>query len=163
LIFSLLLLLLQPVAMQTEIAEPAAIDHSGHVFDESRNAQTDVDVALDRAKTEDKMVLLIMGANWCHDSRDLATWLESPRFKSMLDARYVLVFVDVGKPQTGDGRNLNVARRFGIKTMKTTPLVVIASPTGIRLNSKKDAIGWRNAASRSEDEVFRHFAIFTPA
>jgi hypothetical protein len=163
LIFSLLLLLLQPVAMHTEIAELAATDRTGQVFDKSRNAQTDVDVALDRAKTQGKMVLIILGANWCHDSRDLATWLESPRFKSMLDARYVLVFVDVGKPQTGDGRNLDMARRFGIKTMKTTPLVVIASPTGVRLNSKKDAIGWRNAASRSENEVYRHFALFTPA
>jgi hypothetical protein len=29
------------------------------------------------------------------------------------------------------------------------------------LTSKRDAVGWRNAASRSEDEVFRYFATFT--
>jgi hypothetical protein len=29
------------------------------------------------------------------------------------------------------------------------------------LNSKKDAASWRNAASRSEDEIYRYFAEFT--
>jgi hypothetical protein len=73
------------------------------------------------------------------------------------------VYVDVGVPQTGRGRNLDIAKRFGIRKVKGTPLVLIVSPDGRLLNSKKDAASWRNAASRSDDEVYRYFAEFTPA
>lgn len=157
------MLMMQPAEGQADKAVSIAAQVSGQVYDATRNAQTDVDDAMARARAQGKMALLVLGANWCHDSRDLATWFESQHFKPILDARYVLVFVDVGTPQTGNGRNLDIARRFGIKRMKSTPLVLIASPEGVRLNSKKDAIGWRNAASRSEHDVYRYFAEFTAA
>jgi hypothetical protein len=161
---ALLMALLQPSGVQADTTAPAVTAVvSGQEYHEGRNAQADVDTAISRAKAEGKMVLIVLGANWCHDSRSLASWFESPRFRAMLDARYALVYVDVGKPQTGEGRNLDIARRFGIRKMKSTPLVLIASPDGTRLNSKKEAISWRNAASRSEEDVFIHFAEFTPA
>jgi Thioredoxin-like len=161
-LMALLMALLQPTEVQADTSAPAAAAVlTGQVYNEGRNAQADVDAAISRAKTDGKMVLIVLGANWCHDSRSLATWFESPRFKAMLGARYALVYVDVGKPQTGAGRNLDIARRFGIQQMKSTPLVLIASPNGTRLNSKKEAVSWRNAASRSEEEVYTHFAEFT--
>ena len=40
----------------------------------SDDAMGDVDVALARAASNDKRVLLVMGANWCHYSRALAGW-----------------------------------------------------------------------------------------
>jgi hypothetical protein len=81
----------------------------------------------------------------------------------MMRDRYTIVYVDVGTPQIGKGRNLDIAKRFGIRKVKNTPLLLIVSADGERMNSKKDAIGWRNAASRSEDEIYRYFATFEPA
>jgi hypothetical protein len=103
----------------------------------------------------------VMGANWCHDSIGLAGWFETPRFVSMMRDRYELVYVDVGTPQTGHGRNLDIPKRFGIKKVKSTPLVMLVSADGKLLNSKKDAASWRNAGSRSEQEIFDYFRVQT--
>jgi len=43
------------------------------------------------------------------------------------------------------------------------PLLMVLSPDGKLLNSKKDAASWRNVASRSEDDIFRYFATLEPA
>ena len=78
------------------------------------DAMGDVEAALARAATNGKRVLVVMGGNWCHDSRALAGWLETPRFAALVAERYELVFIDVGEPQTGAGRNLDIAQRFGL-------------------------------------------------
>lgn len=131
-------------------------------FFAERDANADVDLALAEAKVSGKMVVVIMGANWCHDSVGLAGWLDTPRFLKMIKDRYEVVYVDVGTPQTGNGRNLDIARRFGIKKVKGTPLVMLVSADGALLNSRKDAASWRNAASREEDAIFAYFADFKP-
>jgi|CXWL01.1.fsa_nt_gi hypothetical protein len=128
-------------------------------YDPARNAPADVDAALARARTSGKRVILAMGANWCHDSKGLAGWFETPRFKTMLATKYEVVFIDVGTPQTGNGRNIDIVRRFGIRKIKGTPMVLVLSSEGQILN-KKDAPSWRNAAGRSEDDIFGYFDAF---
>jgi hypothetical protein len=164
---AILALLLQTLVYMTSPAPAPTAPAESKANPESlayladRNAQADVDNALTSAKTSGKTLLIIMGANWCHDSIGLAGWLGTQRFTAMMRDRYAIVYVDVGKPQTGNGRNLDIAKRFGIKKVRNTPLVMLVSADGKLLNSKKDAIGWRNAASRSEDDIYRYFAEFT--
>jgi thioredoxin-related protein len=133
----------------------------GKLYNLDANAASDVDEAMQRAAIGDKKLLLIMGANWCHDSTSLASRIETLRFQAMMKDRYEIVYIDVGVPQTGQGRNLDIAKRFGIGRVKNTPLLLVVSAQGKRLNSKKDAASWRNAASRSEDDVYRYFAPVT--
>jgi thiol-disulfide isomerase/thioredoxin len=127
-------------------------------FDAKADARARVDAALARAKAGNRMTLIIMGANWCHDSRALAGWLSQPHFAAMIVSRYELVYVDVGYKD----RNIDIARRFGLKSIKGTPTVLIVGGDGKLLN-KKDAPTWRNAASRSQQEIYEAFAEFTPA
>jgi hypothetical protein len=68
-----------------------------------------------------------------------------------------VTFVDVGKPQTGEGRNLDLVARFGVRHLKSTPALFAISPAGKRINGKKDAVSWRNAESRSEAAIFDWF------
>jgi len=144
----------------TPTARHAPPDHpEARLYEDDRAAMADVDAALTRAVERDTRVLLVMGANWCHDSRGLAGWLSTPRFARMIHARYELVYVDVGHPQEGEGRNIDIARRFGIKEITGTPTVLILSPQGALLNAET-APTWRNAASRSEEEIFEHFDNF---
>jgi hypothetical protein len=131
-------------------------------FDPTQDAATDLEVALRRAQLNGKRIIVIMGANWCHDSASLANLLGTQRFVGMINDRYEVVYVDSGTPQTGKGRNLDIAERFGVKKVKSTPLVLVLSPDGKLLNSRKDALSWRNAASRSEDAIFAYFDNFTP-
>jgi thiol-disulfide isomerase/thioredoxin len=166
--FTALLLLATPMpsppsALSKADAAVRAAHPEALAFFADRDAIADVDNALARAKAEGKTVLIVMGANWCHDSVALAGWLDTPRFLMMMTDRFVIVYVDVGTPQTGKGRNLEIAQRFGIAKVTNTPLVLLVSADGKRLNSPKDATAWRNAASRSEEEIYRYFSEFTSA
>lgn len=136
-----------------DTAGPAPMSHhEGAIFDPSVDAHAAVDAALANAQTNGKRVLVVMGANWCHDSRALASYLMEPELAALLDARYELVTIDVGLPQTGDGFNLDVAERFGV-TSEGTPNVLVLNGEGRLLNSQEDAVSWRNSASRTSAEV----------
>jgi hypothetical protein len=161
-------LLLQTLVHTTELgsAPPpqAAIVHpEKRAYSADRDAKADVDAALSRARQSGKTVAIIMGANWCHDSVGLAGWLDTPRFTDMMRDRFDIVYVDVGTPQIGKGRNLDIAKRVGVKKVKGTPLLLLVSAEGKLLNSKEGAASWQNAASRSEDDIYRYFAEFKPA
>jgi len=137
---------------------PAAPNHpEARAYLAEADARADVDAALARAAASGKRVLLVMGANWCHDSRALAGWLKTRRFTTLTAARYEVVFVDVGVPQTGEGRNLDIARRFGLTEFPGTPALLVLTPEGKALNLDT-AASWRNAASRSEDAIYAELA-----
>jgi thiol-disulfide isomerase/thioredoxin len=118
----------------------------------SEDAMGDVDSALARAIASGRRVLLVMGANWCHDSRAIAGWLESPRIAELVEREYELVFVNIGMPQTGDGHNLAIARRFGLEELPGTPNLLVLTADGTLVNPDS-ATTWRNAASRSESAI----------
>lgn len=135
---------------QTPVA-PAHSDARSYAV--TADAMADVDAALARASGNGKRVALVLGANWCHDSTALAGWLETPRFAALVAERYELVFVNVGMPQTGDGHNLDVPRRFGLAELPGTPALLVLTAEGKPVNLDT-AASWRNAASRSEDAIF---------
>ena len=122
-------------------------------FTVSDDAMGDVDAALARAAANGKRVLLVMGANWCHDSRALAGWLESERIGALVQEKYELVFVNIGMPQQGDGHNLGIARRFGLDDLPGTPNLLVLTPEGKLVNADT-ATRWRNSASRSEEAIY---------
>ena len=156
-----LLLLLAGLALvpaSTLRAETAGVDHpEARPFDAEADATATVESALARAAIANRPVILVLGANWCHDSRGLAGWFAKPRFAAMLDAKYELVYVDVGHRD----RNLDIARRFGVDEIKGTPTVLVLSSSGALLN-RKSAPKWRNAASRTEADIFAYFDQFAP-
>jgi len=143
------------------VASTAPAHPEARAYDASAEAKGDVDAALQRAAASGKLVLLAMGANWCHDSRAFAGWMETPRFRNLIADKYELVYVNVGMPQSKDGHNLDIAERLGVE-VKGTPTIVIISPENGVLNAET-AAGWRNAASRSEDEIFNELASYHAA
>ncbi|MFN4114190.1 MAG: thioredoxin family protein [Sphingomonadaceae bacterium] len=136
---------------------PKADHPEARSYDAALDAAAAVDTALARAAQRNARILVVFGANWCHDSRALAGWLETPRFAALVAAHYELVFVNVGMPQTGDGHNLGLARRFGLETVPGTPAVLVLRPDGSGVNLDTAAT-WRNAASRSEEAIFTELA-----
>lgn len=123
----------------------------------STSAMGDVDAALARAGSANKRVLLVLGANWCHDSTALAGWLQTPRFAALVAQHYEPVFVNVGMPQTGDGHNLDVANRFGLADLPGTPALLVLTAEGKAVNLDT-AASWRDAASRSEEAIYAELA-----
>lgn len=135
-----------------------AADHpEARLYDASADATSLVDAALERSEASDHKVLVVLGANWCHDSRAFAGWTETPRIGALLAEQYETVFVNVGMPQTGDGHNLHIARRFGLEGVEGTPTVLVLAPDGTPLNLAT-APTWRNTATRSEDAIYAELA-----
>ena len=140
-------------------AIPAVAGEGAHneprPYHAERNAAQDVDAALERAKLRGNRVLLVMGANWCHDSRGLAAKFEKPQFQTLIDLNYELVYVDVGMKN----RNIDIAQRYGINDIVGTPTVLVLTADGVLLN-RDTAPTWRNADSRSDEETLTYFTAF---
>ena len=124
-------------------------------FDKTRTAMADVDATLASAATSGKRPLLVLGANWCHDSRGLASKFETPVLERLIQDKYELLYVDVGHRD----RNLDVARRFGFSEITGTPTVIILSSDGEVLNADT-ARDWRRAHSISLKETEAYFTRF---
>lgn len=157
---SLLLIAFLTVACTsvTQISPALAAEHpEARPFDPDPAlvAQDTVDGALATAAASGKHAIIVMGANWCHDSRALAGWFETPRFQSLLTDHFEVRYIDVGKKD----RNIDVAQRFGLDNIVGTPTIVVTNSNGKVLNLET-APTWRNAASRSEDETFEYFEAY---
>ncbi len=138
----------------TSVPEPSMeLRPEARAYHASDNASADVDAALARARLSGKRVLLVMGANWCGDSRALADWLATDRFTALIERKYELVFVDIGMPRGDDRPNLDIAQRFGIPVLPGSPNVLVLTADGTLLNPTT-ATGWRNAASRTGDAIY---------
>lgn len=140
----------------TPIAHPEA-----SLYDSAADASAAFAAARERSQASGKPLIAVLGANWCHDSRALAGWLEMPRFRQLVADHFELVFVDVGRPQTGEGRNQQIPQEFGIAEMKSTPALLVIASDGTLLN-RESATKWGNAASRSEDAIYAELASFAP-
>ena len=54
-------------------ASGAGTDPEGRLFRPSADPLADVQQAISRAEDNDRLALVVLGANWCHDSRALAS------------------------------------------------------------------------------------------
>ena len=124
-------------------------------YDATADAEIDINHTLVAAKEEGKLGLLVFGANWCHDSRALAAYFDEPRFQTLLRSHYKVAHIDVGQKD----RNIDLAREFGVDNIVGTPTVFITDSDGQVLNLET-APTWRNAASRSEDDVYDYFRSY---
>jgi thioredoxin-related protein len=131
----------------------AAPNPEARPFGHPGRAQQDLAAALTRASANRHHVILVFGANWCHDSRSLAGWFATPRFRDMLAGKYEIVWIDVGQKD----KNLDLARRFRLDGIAGTPTVLIVDAGGKPMNLA-DAPGWRNASTRTSDAIFDYFA-----
>ncbi|WBY16563.1 thioredoxin family protein [Erythrobacteraceae bacterium WH01K] len=141
--------------------------HSAHPyearpFEAAAAARPELETALERAKADGKLTLAVFGANWCHDSRALAGLLETERFRALTDAHYEMVFVDVGTPQNGKGRNLELGAELGVEGIEGTPTVIVIGRRGATLNVATAKL-WRDAASRNPDAVYMELFRFAQA
>jgi len=96
------------------------------LYDPNLDAPAAVDAALMTAATDGKRVLLEYGADWCPDCHVLASYLEDPRARAILDESFHVVRIDVGYFD----RNLETATRYGNAIAVGIPSVVILDPDG---------------------------------
>lgn len=126
------------------------------VYVYSEQPMADVQAGLSRAQTNNKHLLLVLGAQWCHDSRGLAERLTSPELKHIVADHYETVFIDVSYLR--DLRN--ITNRFGQAHYFATPAVMVINPdTGQLLNAADLAI-WGAADSVSLADYQAYFTRY---
>jgi thiol-disulfide isomerase/thioredoxin len=131
----------------------AESDPDGRLFQPSADPLADVQQALSRAEKSDRLALVVLGANWCHDSRALAARLHSPPLAEIIQQHYELVFVDVGFLDKGR----DVLQQFGVAHFYATPTVLIIDPSNRALVNDEDRHIWGNAYSIDMSSSVRYF------
>ncbi len=151
-----LLLTAVPALAQPTDRHPIA-NPEARPFGTIDSARGEIDKALAAAVARGRHVILVFGANWCHDSRALAGWFATPRFAALMRDRYEVVWINVGDSPGEKDRNADLARRFGLGAITKTPTVLIVDANGTPMNLA-DAPGWSNASTRSSDAIYDYFA-----
>lgn len=124
-------------------------------YNASDNVQADVDAILAKAGDSGKLALVVMGGNWCHDSRALAKRLHDPKLAPLMADNYETLFVDVGYLN----KSFDVNKRFGMPVIYATPTVMIIDPkTGARVNAD-NMHQWGSADSISLEDTIAYFEL----
>ncbi len=106
-------------------AKPAAKPKKP-VYDEVADARADVAAALQKARRENRRVLIQWGANWCHWCTLLAERMRSDReVARKLMYEYDVVKIDVGQFD----KNIDLAKDLGVE-LKAIPFLTILGTDG---------------------------------
>ena len=133
--------------------EPPSDEETGRLYYPSQNKLRDVEHLLQRAGARGKLALVVLGANWCHDSRALASRIHQSPLEEVIKARYEVGFVDVGFLDGGR----DVAEKLGVPLYYATPTVLIVDPVRGRLINRHDRHQWSAAERISMEDSVTYF------
>jgi thioredoxin 1 len=101
-------------------------------YDETANAAADLHSALAAARANHNDVLLVFGANWCPDCRELDKALKGSSH-ALISGRFQVVKVDVGQFD----KNLDLANQYGNPIRMGIPAVVVLTADNRIIYSSK--------------------------
>ena len=125
-------------------------------YDESADAEADVNSALIDAKASGLPVLILFGANWCGDCRALDLVLKEGKSAELVAKAFKVVKVDVGNFD----RNQDLAETYGNPIKAGIPAAVVLSVDGKVLYITK-AGELSNARRMSETGIYEFFKGLT--
>lgn len=96
-----------------------------------------------KTAAEQKLLLLVLGGEWCHDTKALQQHFAEPALAAELAKRFNIAFVDVGYLEFGQA----TAQRFQLPLYYGTPAVMIIAPDSGQLLNKSDLMHWTSAAN----------------
>lgn len=130
-------------ATSTMAANSKSSDKSTLSYAPSESPLQDVIDAQEKAKNNDTLLLVVLGAKWCHDSTGLASHFESEALQPILEKYYTTLLVDVGLLE--DRRS--ITERFDYPIYYATPTVMIVEPNTGTLLNRASMARWAHADS----------------
>jgi thioredoxin 1 len=103
-------------------------------YNPNASARSVFEVALDGATAEGRYLMVIFGAEWCPDCRNLHDNLHSPEVAAYMEDHMDYVTVDVGRKD----RNLDLASELGVTVGNGIPVAVFFNPDGTQLGTTND-------------------------
>lgn len=126
---------------------------SGLAFAAEQLLFPQLDALEQNAAAEQKLLLLVLGSDWCHDSVALLKQFNRPPLAAQLRQRFSIALVDVGYLQYGAA----TAQRYQLPLYYGTPTVMVINPANRQLLNKADLMHWTNAASMSASDYQQYF------
>jgi protein disulfide-isomerase len=120
-------------------------------YDEKADAGADLNKALAEASAQHKKVLVVFGANWCPDCRELDKSLHG-KSAPLIDSKFVVVKVDVGHFD----KNQEIANAYGNPIKKGIPAAVLLSAKNDVLYATKGG-ELSNARKMSDQGIYDFF------
>lgn len=142
----------------TEKTEATPVE-SGNLFIPSEDSMADLKTGLDTAQKNNKLALVVLGANWCHDSRALAARLYKEPLSTVIKSHYEVIFIDVGYLEKGK----DVISSLGIPVYYATPTVLIVEPASREVLNADNRNQWGNAYTISMKDSVDYFTQFSEA
>src|SRR3984885_10039871 len=114
--------MIRVLASVVAVALAFAVQAAELPYDENANAAADLQRALAAAQSNRNDVLLVFGANWCPDCRELDKALNGSSH-ALISGHFQVVKVDVGRFD----KNLDLANQYGNPIKMGIPAVVVLS------------------------------------
>ncbi|WP_421132404.1 thioredoxin family protein [Alteromonas sp. A079] len=103
-----------------------------------------------------KRLLVVLGAQWCHDSRGLAAQFSSEPMQEIIQNDYEVKFIDVGLLE--DRRAITT--QFNYPTYYATPTVMVIDPQTNTLLNADSMDKWAFADSVPPEDYVDYFGAF---
>ncbi len=142
-------LLAVTVALMAGRAQSAGRD----IYPDPAQAKADVAAALKTAAETHKRVLLDFGGNWCGDCIVLDMYMHNEQNRTLLDANYVLVHVNIGHMD----ENVDIAKHYNVPLEKGVPAMAVLTEKGKLLYSQEN--GQFEAMRRMEPSAVTSFLV----
>lgn len=123
-------------------AESATVPVSAQFLPEQQ-VLPQLDALQQKAAAEQKLLLLVLGAQWCHDSKAVQQHFTEPALAAALAKRYDIVYVDVGYLEFGQA----ITQRYQLPLYYGTPTLMVIAPDSGQLLNKSDLMHWTSAAN----------------
>lgn len=136
---------------QTSPADVEALPE--YIFTPTNELSAQVAQTLAAAKAEQKLALIVLGAQWCHDSKGLAKNFSTVEMQQILSAKYQVLFVDVGYLEKG----FELVKQFNQPIYYGTPTVMVIDPMNNQFINKHSMKKWLNAYKVPLNEYIDYF------
>lgn len=103
------------------------------IYPDPQHAKADLADALQNAAVSNRRVIIDFGGNWCSDCHVLDSYFHDAANKSLLEANFVLVHLNIGRMD----QNLDIAARYQIPLKKGVPALAVLDRDGTLLYSQK--------------------------
>ena len=131
------------------------------IYPDPGQATVDIAAALRPAAATHRRILLEFGGNWCGDCKVLDLYMHDDKNKSLIDANFVVVHINVGRFDA----NLDLAEKYEIPLKRGVPALAVLSEHGKLLYSQKNGEfeDMRRMESSSVTEFLVHWRPNAPA
>ena len=124
-----------------------------YTFKEDPNYMQSLALAQTKAVEDNKLLLVVLGAQWCHDSTGLAATFSNPQMHDILQTRFETIFIDLAYFEDRH----NAVQKYGYPAFFGTPTVMVIDPkTNVLLNHNTIS-KWQNADSVPFEEYIEFF------